>query len=210
MSKKVLVVEDDPGYLALLKLRLDRAGFDVETAEDGAAATAAFSESPAPVVVSDLVMPGVSGMDVLRFVKAHRPQTAVILLSGKGTIKQAVAAMREGALDFLVKPVEDGKLEGLVAYCFETIDRKKGGAHGLVEKHASERSHPGSGWHQCLKRFSLTRSESGIISLVLKGKTDQEIADALCISYYTVKKHLQNIFRKMDVNNRIELILLIK
>ena len=51
MSKKVLVVEDDPAYLALLKLRLGKAGFDVETAEGGAAAKTAFSASPAPIDV---------------------------------------------------------------------------------------------------------------------------------------------------------------
>jgi len=207
MSEKVLVVEDDPGYLSLLALRLRKAGFEVETAGDGAAAKAAFSESPAPVVVSDLVMPGASGMDVLRFVKALEPQTAVVLLSGKGTIEQAVAAMREGAFDFLVKPVEAGKLESLVADCFSAISGKQAGRRKDVRK-----AHRGADpdLQQAYARFSLTWSESRVVSLVLKGKTDREIAEQLFLSYHTVKKHLQNVFKKMAVKNRVELILSIK
>lgn len=209
MSEKVLIVEDDPGYLALLKLRLGKAGFDVETAEGGAAAKAAFSKSPAPVVVTDLVMPEVNGADVLRFVKAHRPKTAVILLSGKGTIEQAVAAMRDGAFDFLVKPVEAGKLERVVRYCFEMRSRFSERRGANANRSETEMDAVFSLMPDRLNDC-LTKSEIRVVALVLRGKTDQEIADKLFVSYHTVKKHLQNMFKKMAVKNRVELILALK
>jgi two-component system response regulator TtrR len=150
-----------------------------------------------PVVISDLAMPNVDGLSLLKFIKSCHPETKVILLTGKGSIEKAVQAMQEGAYDFLVKPVSEDKLVNLIQRCFETLPHPDvAGVHAELERK--------------LGSYSLTKSELGIIVLVLQGKHDQEIADGLCISYHTVKKHLQNIFKKVKVTNRIDIIIQFK
>jgi len=197
VKNNLLVVEDDPGYLALLKIRLENAGFLVETAEGGEEAQRRFSKSPAPLVITDLAMPNVDGLMLLKFIKSCHPETKVILLTGKGSIEKAVQAMQEGAYDFLVKPVSEDKLVNLVQNCLETLPHSEtAGAHSELERK--------------LESYSLTKSELGIIALLLQGKHDQEIADGLCVSYHTVKKHLQNIFKKVKVTNRIDIIIQFK
>ncbi|MFQ5543977.1 MAG: response regulator [Nitrospiria bacterium] len=196
MENRLLVVEDNPGYLALLKIRLEKAGFSVEPAEGGEAAKQRFTKSPTPLVITDLAMPNVDGIALLRFIKAHRPETKVILLTGKGSIEKAVQAMQEGADDFLIKPVSEAKLIDLVHYCFKTLQEKGNGAQQSLEDR--------------LMPYALTKSELGVVELVLQGKQDQEIADTLCISYHTVKKHLQNLYKKIKVKNRVDLIIQFK
>ncbi len=117
---RVLVVDDDPSVLALLADVLSAAGHQVMRAADGERAVEVFRGEPCEVVVTDVAMPGLSGMDVLRAVKQIHPSTEVILLTAFSSIDGALEALRHGAYDFLTKPIPDiGHLTRTVAHAQE-------------------------------------------------------------------------------------------
>lgn len=111
----VLVVEDDAAIREVLSHRLDHWGFDVRSAATAVEAEQSVLALHPDVVISDVVMPGLSGLDLLRSLKVGDPNRPVLLMSAYATIDMAVEAMREGALDFLTKPIEYARLEALLA-----------------------------------------------------------------------------------------------
>jgi DNA-binding NtrC family response regulator len=110
----LLLVEDKNELRAMLRKALERAGYTVEEAPDGTAAIQKVRARRYLVVVTDLKMPGASGLDVLRATKAADPAIPVLLLTAFGSVEEAVTAMKEGAFDFLQKPVDLDHLKLLV------------------------------------------------------------------------------------------------
>jgi two-component system response regulator AtoC len=113
MSKRsILVVDDDQSVRSYLSDFLTSCGYTVECAESGDQAVARLAAGFVPsVIVQDIVMPGISGIEVLENVKKTNPSIPVIILSAAGQIKTVVDAMKTGAADFLVKPFEEQELE---------------------------------------------------------------------------------------------------
>ena len=103
---RVLVVDDKRGSREALRKMIAKEGFEVEMAHDAETAAGMFGARPANLVITDLRMPGMDGIGLLKRVKRESPETEVILISGAGSIESAVEAMREGAYDFLTKPLE--------------------------------------------------------------------------------------------------------
>ena len=110
----LLLVEDKNELRAMLRKALERAGYAVEEAPDGSAAVQKLRARRYQLVITDLKMPGASGLDVLRESKQVDATIPVILLTAYGSVEEAVAAMKEGAFDFLQKPVELEHLKLLV------------------------------------------------------------------------------------------------
>src|SRR5437870_11876191 len=110
----LLLVEDKNELRAMLRKALERAGYDVDEAPDGAAAIQKLRARRYQLVLTDLKMPGASGLDVLRETKQADATIPVILLTAFGSVEEAVAAMKEGAFDFLQKPVDLDHLKVLV------------------------------------------------------------------------------------------------
>lgn len=110
----VLVVEDDRSSREALARALSEAGMEVAVAGSGEEAIDHLGLSSVDVVVSDVMMGRVSGIDLLTHVEAHHPDTAVILVTGHGTIDSAVDAMRRGAYDYVTKPIDLDRLEFVV------------------------------------------------------------------------------------------------
>src|SRR5512136_455503 len=110
----LLLVEDKNELRAMLRKALERAGHTVEEAPDGAAAIQKVRARRYLLVITDLKMPGASGLDVLRETKQADPTIPVILLTAFGSVDEAVTAMKEGAFDFLQKPVDLDHLKLLV------------------------------------------------------------------------------------------------
>ena len=110
----VLVVDDDSSMRDALSESLEICGFAVDTAEDGAVALKMFAEGKYDVVVTDMRMPRVGGMDVLREIKRQSPGTPVILATAYGTVNTAVEAMKEGASEFIMKPFTLDDLEFII------------------------------------------------------------------------------------------------
>jgi DNA-binding NtrC family response regulator len=127
MSDKpvILVVDDDKNTRDGLQRALQR-HYAVRTAESAEAALAALAEAPAvDVMLSDLRMPGTDGLGLLRRVNAQYPQTICILLTAYGSVETAVEAMKQGAYDFLTKPINLDHLDMLVARAIRSRDLEK-------------------------------------------------------------------------------------
>lgn len=109
--KRLLIADDDAGMRAALEARFERRGWRVDVAVNGNEALAKFREGLHPLVITDVRMPGRDGFELMRAVQAASARTAVILLTAYGCVPDAVEAMRNGACDYLVKPVCFEKLE---------------------------------------------------------------------------------------------------
>jgi len=107
---RILIVDDDPSLLRLLHIRLQAAGYTVDTAESAGVALARAERVTPDVVVTDLRMDGMDGLDLLAELQQRRPGLPVILLTAHGTIPEAVSATRSGAVAFLSKPVDRDEL----------------------------------------------------------------------------------------------------
>jgi len=108
---QVLVVDDDPSMRTALEASFLRHGWRVETAAGASEAMAKFHRRPHPLVVTDIRMPESDGFALLRQVRAREPGTAVILLTAFASVPEAVTAMKDGACDYLVKPVGFDQLQ---------------------------------------------------------------------------------------------------
>jgi two-component system response regulator AtoC len=102
---RVLVVDDEEGVRTFLAESLERAGHDVTQAADGAAALKLAREEPFDVVITDLHMPAVDGMTVVRTLRREQPDVEIVVLTAFGDVPTAVEAMKLGALDYLQKPI---------------------------------------------------------------------------------------------------------
>ena len=120
---RVLLVDDEERFVQNLAKLLRGRGFEVATAFDGAAGVAAVEKSEGfDVVLLDVKMPGMDGIETLRNIKEISPETEVVMLTGHANVETGIAAMREGALDYLMKPCD---IEDLVAKITEAArDRR--------------------------------------------------------------------------------------
>ena len=113
---KVLIVDDEKDFVEMFSLRLNEAGEKVFTAHSGQECLDVLQQEDIDVVVLDIKMPGMDGIETLKEIKKRRPIVEVILLTGHGTIESAVEGMKLGAYDYLLKPADARemaeKLEG--------------------------------------------------------------------------------------------------
>ena len=114
MRQRVLIVEDDALARKGMGDLLSLWGYEVSTAGDGAEALERVAEELPAVVVSDLVMPGMDGLALLSALRVDHPEITVIMLTGQGSIETAVQAMKEGAYDYLTKPLDPARLQILL------------------------------------------------------------------------------------------------
>jgi DNA-binding NtrC family response regulator len=115
MKPRVLIVDDEPRMAEVIGTALSRADYDCRNCGSGAEALAALESFAADVVVTDWKMPDMDGMELLRRLRAERPELPVILLTAYGSVPAAVEAMRAGAFDYITKPFDNDELRTLVA-----------------------------------------------------------------------------------------------
>ncbi len=115
----ILVVDDEANMLALFKKVLGKEGYRVDTAESGKEALRLLAREEFDLVISDLKMPGLDGLDLLKRVKSQTPQLPFIVLTAFGTVDSAVAAMKEGAYDYLTKPANNEEIKIVVRKALE-------------------------------------------------------------------------------------------
>ena len=111
---RILVVDDDPNILEVLQTRLEAHGYAVETAADGHEALKRLTESAADLVITDLKMPGMDGLELLGRMRTMDSRAPTIFLTAHGSIPDAVSAMKLGAYDFLVKPYSGNDLMSMI------------------------------------------------------------------------------------------------
>lgn len=123
---RVLAVDDEEPFRRLLKRELTRKGIYLETAANGAEALERLSQEPYDVMLLDLVMPGIDGLEVLKKIKENPSAPTVIVITGNASVGTAVEAMRWGAFDYLSKPYKLDELKIVIdrAYDFNLLTRK--------------------------------------------------------------------------------------
>lgn len=119
-ASKILVVDDEPNVRLVFRTALESEGYRVDEAADGESALVWLGRTPCDVVLLDLQMPGLGGMEVLRRLRDEGVDVPVVVVTAHGTIPDAVEAMKLGAIDFLSKPLTPDVLRRVVA---EVIDR---------------------------------------------------------------------------------------
>jgi len=119
----ILVVDDETAVREVLHHRLSDWGYQVELAEDGASAREAVERTQPDLVISDVVLPDASGLDLLDLLRGPAPGRPVILITAFGSIDAGVEAMKRGALDFLTKPIDYDKLRSVLAEAERRLSR---------------------------------------------------------------------------------------
>jgi DNA-binding NtrC family response regulator len=116
---KIMLVDDEERFLKTTSRLLERKGYDAVTATSGREALTKLGSSNIHVVILDVKMPGMDGMETLKAIKHEFPLVEVIMLTGHGTIESAVEGLKTGATDYLVKPADIGDLIKKAEEAFE-------------------------------------------------------------------------------------------
>lgn len=120
-TMKVLLVDDEKEFVTTLAERLELRGIQAQVATDGEAALNLIETDPPQIVILDVMMPGIGGLEVLKRIKAQGLQMPVILLTGRGSTKEGITGMQLGAVDYLMKPLD---IDELIKKMNEAIQRQ--------------------------------------------------------------------------------------
>lgn len=123
--KRILVVDDSPDTLEVVRRNLTAAGYAVHTVPGVAEAIRALNATPVDLVITDLRMPKVSGMDLIRHVRENHADLEVIMITGYASVPGAVEAMQTGAYEYLSKPFTDEELLGAVGRAFKRLQLRR-------------------------------------------------------------------------------------
>jgi RNA polymerase sigma factor (sigma-70 family) len=188
----VYVVDDDAGIRSALRRLLTVAGIAVEPYDSGPSFLAGAKFDRHSCVLLDVRMPGMDGLEVQARLNAQHAAMPVIFLTGSADIPMAVAAMREGAVDFIEKPFEN-------AHLLERVRQALQRSHEV-----RQRSEQRGAVQQRLE--TLTPREHEVMELVVTGKTSKEIARELGASHRTIEIHRTHLMEKMDAATLADLV----
>ncbi len=132
IEANILLVDDEEAFLKVLSQRLETRGMKVDTSTSGEAAIEKAKVKGFDAIVLDLAMPGVDGMETLKRIKNDNPDLQIIMLTGHATVDKSVEAIKEGAVDFMEKPVDLNKL-------LKKIEEAKNQRVLIVEKQHEEK-----------------------------------------------------------------------
>jgi DNA-binding NtrC family response regulator len=169
--KRLLIADDDAGMRAALEARFQRRGWQVDVAVNGSEALSKFREVGHALVITDVRMPGRDGFELMREVQATSPRTAVILLTAYGCVPDAVDAIRNGACDYLVKPVCFEKLEVAVEQVLRRAQEQNQDTEALVGHSAA--------WEQALERARQAAATDADILIEAESGTGKELVARL-------------------------------
>lgn len=194
---KILVVEDDPDQRQILRIWLTQSGYTVMTAKDGLEGLAMAQRHAFDVVLTDLKLPGLNGLQLLNLLKDHDPSVVVIFLSGQGTMEDAIAALREGrAYDFIQKPLRNFRQLNLV---IEKALLKRQATPAMPLRVEGPEVSP--------QIEALSPRERELARLLAKGCDTKAIAEQLGLSEKTVRNNLSLLYEKLGVKNRVQAVL---
>ena len=122
---KLLLIDDEPDIVRVLSMSLKADGYDVLTAQSGAEGLAAFEKEKPDIIITDIKMPGMDGIEVLEKIKAIEPNAEVIIITGHGDIDNAIEALKFGASDYINKPIRDEALSIALKRAAEKLEIKQ-------------------------------------------------------------------------------------
>ncbi len=124
-SRRILVVDDDASLRRVTQVQLEDEGYSVTVAVSGEEAKVILERKPQDLVITDLSMPGISGVELLRHIRSEYPDTVVVLITAFGSVETAVEAMKLGAYDYITKPVNPESLRMVVARALEHLSLRE-------------------------------------------------------------------------------------
>jgi two-component system NtrC family response regulator len=124
-GRRILVVDDDGSLRRVTQVQLEDESYTVTVAANGEEAQAILARKPQDLVITDLTMPGISGVDLLKHIRADYPDTVVVLITAFGTVETAVQAMKLGAYDYVTKPVNPDSLRLVVTRALEHLSLRE-------------------------------------------------------------------------------------
>ena len=188
----VFVVDDDASTRELLAWLMKRNGLPVQVFPDARSFLARYRVDMPGCLVVDLNMPGMSGLDLQKYLKENGVLLPLIFLSGRADVPKAVRAVREGAIDFIEKPFDYRRVVSLVSECIKRdAEARAGRDHRRAVRERVEQ---------------LTQREHEVLQQVVAGRMNREIAERLEISIKTVEAHRARIMEKLEVSSVAELV----
>jgi two-component system, LuxR family, response regulator FixJ len=189
---KVYVIDDDEAMRDSLNFLLDSANFDVTLFETAMKFLEMLPDLPFGCVVSDVRMPGVDGIELLKRMKAVNSTFPIVIMTGHGDVPLAVEAMKLGAVDFLEKPFEDDRLIGMIEAAIRQAEpAAKSGAAAL---------------DIAARIATLSPRERQVMDGLIAGLSNKLIARDYDISPRTIEVYRANVMTKMQANSLSELV----
>lgn len=182
-KQQVVVVDDEPEVCAAICRTLELAGYAVCSFDTATACLAKLRSTPCDLLITDVVLPGMDGIELLGEVKCRTPSLPVLVVTGYGSVEMAVEVMAAGASNLLQKPLERSSFLAAVEAALKCGNRVR-----------------------TVMRKPLTKSEIEVLRLILDGKGNKEIAKLRHRSIRTIEDQRRRIMHKFGVDNPIDLI----
>jgi RNA polymerase sigma factor (sigma-70 family) len=188
----VYVVDDDASIRELLTWLMKREGIRVAAFASAQEFLASWRDEGPGCLVLDLHMPGMSGLDLQKYLIDHGVPIPVVFLSGQADVTNAVHAVKSGAVDFIEKPFDYRRIVEVLRDC--------------LRRDSEERPRRAKGREVARRLASLSQREREVLDRVVAGRTNREIAEALDISVKTVEAHRAHLMEKLEVGSVAELV----
>jgi len=182
-KKHIYFIDDEPTIREVVKETLEDSNLKVSCFGSPAECLTRLPSAKCDLLITDLKMPGKSGIELLMDIKHLAPWIPVLMITGYGDIPTAVKAMKAGAMDFIEKPLDKKNLVRKV--------------RSILQKNASTNPDLGN---------SLTRTEKRILHLIVQGKSNKQIGNFFHRSARTIEVHRAHIMHKLGVDNLVDLI----
>lgn len=199
MSKRLLIVDDDPNLLRAVAACLRGEGYEVDTARSGDEALIHIAQRLPDLIVSDIRMPRMDGYALARQLRSN-PRTdliPIIFLTAKDESSERIAGIRAGVDAYLTKPFEPDELIAVIGNILTRVERTHAEIARLIGSNTGD--------NITFTDEQLTEAEERIASAVASGLSNKEIASELGLSVRTVENHISHILAKKNFENRVEI-----
>ncbi len=191
VASTVYIVDDDEAVRDSLRWLLEANSYRVRAYASAESFLAEYDEQQPGVLIADVRMPGMSGLELQEQLIARQSPMPVVFITGHGDVPMAVSTMKKGAVDFLEKPFNEIDLREIVSRMFEQANHR-------LSQVMAQREHDAM-----LAR--LTAREQQVLERIVAGRLNKQIADDLGISIKTVEAHRANIMEKLQVTTVADL-----
>jgi DNA-binding NarL/FixJ family response regulator len=193
MKKLSILIVDDEESIRVSLEGILKNRYYAKTAESGSIALEMLQSYHYNLILTDIMMDDMTGIELLKKIKKNFPEIPVVLMTGYSSLDTAVEAIRLGASDYLIKPCSKKAVFLSIARC---IKNNKTVRNDNLTKHFQAKINTLPG------KKPLTKRELEIFSHLISGMSDKHISEELAVSLSTIKFHLQNIYKKSGINGR--------
>jgi FixJ family two-component response regulator len=200
-KKSVLVVDDEESIRVSLKGMIEKENYQVETADNGSIALNKLETHRYDLILTDIKMVGISGIELLQTIKEKYSDLIIVLMTGHASIDSAIDALRSGATDYIIKPCSKQKIVSSIKNAIKKNNQYK-------NKKTSEDIN--DSLKVLIGKKPLTKKELLVSENLLLGLKSNEMATKLGVTLPTIKFHLKNIYFKLGIKGRREIIKVIQ